>query len=180
VCALVVALTFALLPVSARADGPRELAPEQVRAAFLQAGYLVSEPSFWTDEAILFMVHDPKDGPATRPMLRVFVFADVDTAAGAHRRAHLQDEARRNRSIADSDDHGPQLLTGYGASVWRANVALVQASPVDDVGAFPVEPNCDPDPVITSNTGPELASRDYVLPRTGVERRFVELVEGHA
>jgi hypothetical protein len=178
--ALAVALAFTLLPMSAQAAAPRELAPEQVRTAFARAGYVVSEPSVWTDEAVLFMVRDPADGPADRPVLRVFIFLNAAVAAEEHRRAHLHDEARRNRTIADSDDHGPQLLAGYGASVWRANVALVQASPPDDVGAFPVEPNCDPEPVITASTRPELASRDYALPVTGVDRRYVELLDGPA
>jgi hypothetical protein len=54
---------------------------------------------------------------------------------------------------------------------------VVQASPTDDVGAFPVEPDCAPAPVITATTGPELASRDFALPATGVDPRFVELLE---
>jgi hypothetical protein len=144
-----------------------------VHAAFLRAGYAASQPSAWAAGAVVFMVRDPAQTPADRPVLRVFVFAD----AAEHRQAQAREEVRRNRTMEENDDHGPQFLTGYGASVWRGNVALVQASPREDVGSFPVEPNCDPEPVITADSPPERASRDYLVPSSGVDRRFVELVE---
>ena len=94
------------------------------------------------------------DGTAERegwPAMRAFVYADEDAAQSAQRRARVQDETRLNRALEDPDNRGPQLLAGYGASVWRRNVALVQASSVGDVAAFPTEPDCAPDPVITSS-----------------------------
>jgi hypothetical protein len=156
---------------------PRALAPDEVQAAFRHVGYQVGEPASWSDGASMLAVWSRDAMPTDRPLLRVFVFADARAAAAERRRAHANDEARRNRPITASDDRGPQLLTGYGASAWRRNVALVQASPPGDVGAYPVEPNCDPEPVITATTGLELGSRDFALPTTGVDVRFVELLE---
>jgi hypothetical protein len=175
VCATL--LVLSPIPSGAVAAAPRSLAPEEVRAAFRQIGYRVGEATSWSDGVSMLAVWSPEAAETDRPLLRVFVFEDAVASESEHHRAHANDEARRNRRIVDSNDHGPQLLAGYGASAWRANVALVQASPLDDVGAFPVEPNCDPDPVITSSTRPELASRDYVLPTTVVDARFVAVLE---
>jgi hypothetical protein len=161
----------------AAASAPGAWSADDVQAAFQRAGYVVGGHASWSDEASMFAVW-PADGAKTdRPVLRVFVYADAVAASAAHRRAHANDESRRNRPIAPSDDWGPQLLTGYGASTWRHNIALVQASPPGDVGAFPVEPNCDPEPIITATTGLEKSSRDFALPTTGVDARFVALLE---
>jgi len=180
---LLLPLVFATLhilapPATGAAEAvDRALAPDEVRAAFLRAGYLVGEPSPWSDGASMLAVWSPEATQADRPFLRVFIFADAATAASEHRRAHARDEAYRDRLIAASDDRGPQLLTGYGASAWRHNVAVVQASPIDDVGAYPVEPDCAPAPLITDLTGTELASRHLALPATAVDPRLVELLE---
>jgi hypothetical protein len=77
-----------------------------------------------------------------QPALRVFVYLNAEEAAAEHRRAHARDEARRNATLTYSDDVGPQLLLGYGPSLWRSNVALVQLAPVDDVGAHAQEIEC--------------------------------------
>jgi hypothetical protein len=45
-----------------------------------------------------------------------------------HQLKHRQAEERLGERWPFSEDFGPQLLAGYGASVWRANVALVQTS----------------------------------------------------
>ena len=175
VCAIL--LNLAAPAIGAARAVPRTLAPEEVRAAFLRAGYLVGEPASWSDGVTMLAVRDRDPTASDRPLLRVFIFVDEDAAASEHRRAHAVDKARRHRPIAPSDDRGPQLLTGYGASAWRHNVAAVQASPVDDVGAYPVEPDCAPAPVLTDLSGAELASRDLALPATSVDPRFIELLE---
>jgi hypothetical protein len=56
------------------------------------------------------------------------VYADSETAQAAHLKTHRQAEDSLGERWPYSDDHGPQLLAGYGASVWRANVAIVQSS----------------------------------------------------
>jgi hypothetical protein len=172
------ALVILSPPTAVAAEStPGAWSVDDVQSAFQRAGYVTGTPAPWSDEASMLAVWAPEGAPPNGPVLRVFVYADAAAASAAHRRAHANDEARRNRPIAASDDRGPQLLTGYGASTWRRNIALVQASPPGDVGAFPVEPNCDPEPIITATTGPELSSRDFALPTTGVDARFVALLE---
>src|SRR6266536_3967819 len=159
VCA---ALFVLASPATVAAEStPGTWSVDDVQAAFRRTGYLVGEPASWSDGVSMLAVWTPEAAPIDRPLLRAFVFADAAAASEEHHQAHANDEARRNRPIAASDDWGPQLLTGYGASTWRRNIALVQVSPLGDVGAYPVEPNCDPEPVITASAGPELGSRDF-------------------
>src|SRR5260370_30643323 len=58
----------------------------------------------------------------------VFVYADRETAAMAHVRAHDLAEQHVNTEAAFSDDHGPQLIAGFSSSLWRNNVALVEST----------------------------------------------------
>jgi hypothetical protein len=86
---------------------------------------------------------------------------------GCRTPAHIgRQETYRNRPIGDSDAHGPQLLSGYGFSVWRHNVALIQASHSEDSAAFPSEPDWAPQPVTAGTSAPHLDSPNYVLPDT--------------
>jgi hypothetical protein len=170
-----VAMTTLTAP--GQSAGRPELAPDQIRAAFVRAGYAASQPSPWDDRTVSLMLHEPSQAPADRPALRVFVFVDTAAATAEHRRAHAREESRRNGPLEHSDDLGPQLLSGYGASVWRRNVALVQASPDGDLSTFPTEPTCPPESVFTVDTT-EVSGLDDMLPAIGVDRRFVELLEG--
>jgi hypothetical protein len=131
---------LSVTPLSATAEGPRDLQVTEVRAAFASAGLPAGEPGAWTEDGVVvFAVDDPAVGLTGHPQLRVFVYRSA-TAAAAHQQAHTQDEGRRNRTVSFSDQLGPQLLTGYGASAWTRNVALVQASDPSDVGSFSSEP----------------------------------------
>jgi hypothetical protein len=178
VCAVLLALA-APTTGAARAVS-RTLTPDEVRAVFLRAGYLVGEPAPWSGEVSMLAVRRPEAPVSDRALLRVFVFADEEAAAAEHRRAHAADEARSNRPIVASDDRGPRLLIGYGASVWRHNVAVVQASPIDDLSAYPVEPDCAPTPVFTDLSGADPTPPDLTLPATGVDPGVVELLENIA
>jgi len=152
---LIVALVgafFCLWPVAASAQNQRPNAhtAEQVRAGLQRDGYTVDEPRLWgSDGVVMLNIHDLANDRPGWPLLRVFVFSDLAAAAAANRQAHLQDEASLNRSITYSDDRGPRLLSGYGASGWRNNVAVVQLSGADDITAFPGEPDCTSTDVVT-------------------------------
>jgi hypothetical protein len=61
-------------------------------------------------------------------VVMAIVYPDASAASLAHLKAHRQAEERLGQSWPFSDDFGPQLLAGYGASVWRRNVVLVQSS----------------------------------------------------
>jgi hypothetical protein len=168
---------FCLAPGVATADGPRDLAPAEVRAAFAAAGLATGDPASGAEDGVLmFGVDDLAVGLTGRPQLRVFVYPSAKAAAAAHQQAHAQDEARRNRNISASDQLGPQLLTGYGASAWTRNVALVQASDPTDLGSFPSEPDCVPDVIVTLASGAGVTSRDFELPSTRVDSRFLDVL----
>ena len=131
-----------VLPVNAA-----ELTPEAVRAAYVDAGLVASTPTYSTDGIATFSVDVPGDLNPSQPALRVFVYLNADRAEAEHQRAHASEEARRNATLPHSDDLGPQLLMGYGSSMWRYNIALVQRAPGDDVGAHAVEIECGADGV---------------------------------
>jgi hypothetical protein len=168
---------LSVTPLSATAEGPRELQATEVRAAFASAGLPTGEPGAWTEDGVvMFAVDDPAVGLTGHPQLRVFVYRSASAAAAAHQQAHAQDEARRNRTISFSDQLGPQLLTGYGASAWTRNVALVQASDPTDVGSFSSEPDCVSDVIGNADLAAGVTSRDFALPSTRVDSRFVDVV----
>ena len=96
----------------------------------------------------------------------MFVYPSEAAAQAAHRQAQAREEGNRAITLAYSDDRGPQLLSGYGLSVWRKNVALIQVAPIDDTGAYPYQIDCDMD-----------QSAVYPLPRTTVAQTFVAPLE---
>jgi hypothetical protein len=140
-----------------------DLTPEQVRGAYLNAAHLVSPLMTSDDGVITFSVSNPSDALWQNPVLRVSVYTSTAAAVAAHQRASSGNEADRSGAYADGDDRGPPLLTGYGLSVWRQNVSVIQAAPAEDVGAWPVEVDC----------ANNLSSQQVVLPRTIVEPQYV-------
>jgi hypothetical protein len=152
---LVVALIVAsvgLWPIVASAQNqrPNAYTAAQVRAGLQRDGYTVDEPTLWgSDGVVMLNIHDLANDRPGWPVQRVFVFSDSAAAAAAHSTAHVQDGASLNRSMTYSDDRGPRMLSGYGASGWRNNLAVIQLSGADDIGAFPAEPHCTSNDVIT-------------------------------
>ena len=116
-----------------------DVTPEAVRDAFTEAGFSTSNAAVDTSGVASFTVE--ANGML---VVRVFVYPTAGAALAAHHEAHRQEEAGRNMSLAFSDDTGPQLLSGYGLSLWRQNVALIQVAPADDTGAYPQEIDCAP------------------------------------
>jgi hypothetical protein len=159
---LVVLGTAATLARSA----PTEPTVEEVRAAYVEVGLVASTPTVDADGVASFSV-DGTAGAWTQPTLRVFVYPNTDHAQGAHRAAQAREEGNRNLTLQYTDDRGPQLLSGYGLSVWRHNVAVIQVAPTDDVGAYPVEIDCAVDPNAPANP----------LPRTTVAPAYVAPLE---
>jgi hypothetical protein len=160
---------LALWPVGAAAhrferEGRSDLQVGSVREALQAVGYAVSAPMAWDERAIIMEARAP-DGVH---VVRAFVFSDGRAAAAAHRQANAQQEFI-NGSVPDSDDAGPQLLSGYGASAWRRNVALVQSSTETFAQLTPAEPDCSGFP---PPPGPDLSRPAY-----RVEPSLVALVE---
>jgi len=162
--ALTVACSSALLalwPLGTSAQPRSDLQVGSVGDALQAAGYTVSTPMVWHAGATVFEAHAP-DGVH---IVRAFVYRDAETAAAAHRQAYAQ-LATPNGSVPDSNDAGPQLLSGYGASAWRGNVALVQSSPDTFAELTPAEDCWSLNPP----SGPDLSQHMYRVDASLVAR----------
>jgi hypothetical protein len=96
------------------------LTVEQARGAFSGAGYQVEPPLDWdwsSPPVSTFRVF----GEQGR-VLMVLVYSDSATAQTERA------QALANERVANPDVTSPHLVSGFGASVWRGNVALVQSS----------------------------------------------------
>jgi hypothetical protein len=132
-------------------DGP-DLQVDTVREALQATGYVVSAPMAWEERATVIEAH-AADGVH---VVRAFVFSDRQAAAAAHGQAYAR-LASINGTVQDSNDTGPQLLSGYGASTWRRNVALVQSSPDTFAQLVPAEVDCWD----LAQLGPDLSQPTY-------------------
>jgi hypothetical protein len=144
-----------------------ELTSAQVRAAFVRAGLSVSDPVVDARGVISLAIGTLGDSPSEHPLLRAFVYPNVDIAMALRQQALSEDVASRGPVMLNSADRGPQLLTGYGLSTWRNNVALVQAASADDTGAWPFEVDCAL--AIPAQVAP--------VPRTVVDPAFIATLE---
>jgi hypothetical protein len=162
---------------STSAAQPRSITPADVRILFTQCGFEIGNPGARAGNRYI-VVRDPgmtdlRD--ADQRILMAIVYPDEATAVTAHRRAHREAEARLGERWPFSDDHGPQLLDGYGGSVWRANVALVQSSSRTLASMWSVDGQTDEARVAR----PELFELGFVpnLTEYGVDRDFVACLD---
>jgi hypothetical protein len=115
--AAALAASVYLWPLAAAAQEEQPVASsiisiEQVHDAFSSAGFIVDRPLDWSWTAppvTSFAVHDATRGRE----LIVLVYPSASAAQAVRLQAQ------------DSDQH---LIFGYGQSVWRGNVALVQST----------------------------------------------------
>jgi hypothetical protein len=124
------ALALGTLLAAPVAAAPYVMTSVQVRDQFLQCGYEVGNPGTPPTSRYL-VVRDPGVSEVRGADYRIvmaIVYPSEAAARAQHERAHRQAEERLGVRWPFSDNQGPQLLAGYGASVWRANVALVQSS----------------------------------------------------
>jgi hypothetical protein len=119
-------------PGSSLAATPRALTPPEARSLFTACGYGLANSTSNVDNPYL-VLGDPgldvlQDDPlAGQRIVMAIVYRDLQAATRAHQQAHHQAEQVMGHRWEWSDDNGPQLLDGYGGSVWRANVAMVQS-----------------------------------------------------
>jgi len=100
---------------------------EQVRTAFVAAGYQVENPLIWEwmqPPVSTFRVHDT----AQDRVLLVLVYPSARAAVDARLQAEVNDQMRQAGRPVTSGGEGPHLVTGYGPSTWLGNVALVETS----------------------------------------------------
>jgi hypothetical protein len=128
---VVASLVLSAWPVAAGAQAaPADpLTVDQVRDEFVRHGFQVDPPiTWWTNSHVTtFTVSDQPGvgGPAGR-VLMVLVYPDATTAQAEFGSA----QAREADASADQSAPGvgPHLLPGYGPSVLRDNVALVEST----------------------------------------------------
>jgi hypothetical protein len=115
--AAVVAAAMCLWPMAVAAQDASPpvaqilMTTEQARTALAEAGYQVDEALNWewtSPPVSAFRVHDAAQGR----VLMVLVYPNTDAT-----------ELARSR--------GPHLVVGFGESVWKGNVALVQTNQTD-------------------------------------------------
>jgi phage-related tail fiber protein len=102
--------------------------PQTVREHFAACGYAVQGAPVTRGTAYL-AVRDPT--PLVSDDYRVsmiIVYTSQAAADAAHTHAHTAAQAETSVRWPYSVDNGPQLLPGYGGSVWRNNLAIVQSS----------------------------------------------------
>ena len=100
-----------------------------VRAQFNTCGFDVGNPGTPSNSQYLVLRDDGVDvgADSNYRIVMAIVYRDAEAALVAHQAAHHRAERVMGRSRAFTDDNGPQLLAGYGGSVWRNNVALVES-----------------------------------------------------
>jgi hypothetical protein len=126
----VAAFAAGTLAASTASAAPRNFSPFQLRDQFAQCGFEIGNQNAPSTNPYV-VIRDMgalESRAADYRIAMAIVFPTPEAATAAHLKAHQQAEERRGKHVAFSNDHGPQLLTGYGASVWRANVALVETS----------------------------------------------------
>jgi hypothetical protein len=163
------AALLALLPLSVAADGAQssplsDVRADAIRQVLERAGYIAGPPAAWGENALIIEAR----GTESRT-IRAIVFPDAQAAATAHQQAYTQQAGGTVPMLGYSDDVGPQLLSGFGASVWRRNVALVESSPLIFAELMPVEFDC-------TDTAPP-ATPDLLRPAYHVDDEVVALVD---
>ena len=126
----VAAFTTWTLAASTALAAPRSFSPFQLRDQLTQCGFEIGNKGAPSATPYI-VIRDPDATEARAADYRIvmaIVFASPEAANAAHQKAHTQAEARLGEQHAFSNDFGPQLLVGYGGSVWRSNVALVEST----------------------------------------------------
>jgi hypothetical protein len=148
-----------------------------VRAQFARCGYEVAN-SQAPAKSPYVVVEDPGAAlvrGANYRIVMAIVYADESTAIAAHLKAHRQAEDRLGVRHVFSDNHGPQLLAGYGDSVWRMNVAMVESTSATLASMWAYDIQTDEARIAR----PELLDLGFDSSRTeyGVDRDFVACLE---
>jgi hypothetical protein len=170
-------LFSALLPLLANAQAwPPIETPDEVRASFVDAGYPVDAPTtWWTNGSTTFLVHDPlaSSSPLGRVVM-VLVYPDLTTAHTE--RQNAQTAAGEDATL--NGDLGPQLVPGYGPSIWHGNVAMVESTWSDLNRQYQAEIETDLGTVIAvGRPQTALAAKPAIAATTLVDSDFVTALE---
>jgi hypothetical protein len=116
-----------LWPVAAAAQAGPSLTVEQVRASFVAAGFQVGPVHrwIWTSPPVTTsQIFDRANGR----VLMALVYPDAAAAQAERLQAQAREPAPTGLSLPG---YGPHLVPGYGQSLWRTNVALIQTTQSD-------------------------------------------------
>jgi hypothetical protein len=165
-----------LMTASAASAAPSGLTSVDVRDQFTRCGYEIANPQPAKNQYVV--VEDPGAAlarGATYRIIMAIVYPDTAAASAAHRKAHRQAEDRLGAHHVFSDDHGPQLLAGYGDSVWRVNVAMVESNSATLASMWSYDIQTDEARIAR----PELLDLGFDSSSTeyGVDRDFVVCLE---
>jgi hypothetical protein len=122
---------LALVPVAAGAQPAQtpDSTASQIRDTFLSLGYQASTPQLWwtNDRVTTFVVSDrgDQDNRQTR-ILMVLVYPDMATAQNEVEMAQAREATEGSTGHVGAG--GPHLVPGYGPSVLRGNVAVVEST----------------------------------------------------
>jgi hypothetical protein len=157
----------------------RAMTSLEVRAQFSECGYEIGNPgSPGNPNNPYIVLRDPGASQMRNADYRIvmaIVYRDIETANAAHTRAHHQAEQLAGEQHPFSNDNGPQLLTGYGGSVWRANVALVESTSRTLASMYSYDVEADE----TREARPDLLELGFVSTSNqyAVDRDFVSCLE---
>ena len=123
------AAAVCLWPVSAGAQEAQPqpatgLTVEQAREAFAGAGYQVDEALTWSWTSPPVKTFQVRDLHGR--ILMVLVYGSTTAAQAERLQAAAREQAQQAQPALSSV--APHLVLGYGTSVWRGNVALVQTT----------------------------------------------------
>jgi hypothetical protein len=172
------AAAVCLWPVAAGAQEAQPqsvsgLTVEQARGAFSGAGFQVDEALNWnwiSPPVSTFHVHDL----AHSLIVLVLVYPNATAAQSGRLQAEAAEEAQYPDQVAVSGA-GPHVVVGYGPSVWRGNVALVQTTQSELDRAFEQQQNRENGVYVDS--GPSLQSS---LPSFAVDLEFQQALDNGA
>ncbi len=144
-------------------EAPVALAPLLLQQQFSSCGFTVTNSGSPANPNLLD-IRDP--GPITPDsrLVRAIVYTDADAASAAHQRAHLLAENRAQVDVPMNDDNGPQVLPGYGGTVWRNNVALMESNEGTLNGLYTWDPMTDE----TTIANPQAFDLGFVRSPTGL------------
>jgi len=173
---LIALAALVVWPATATA-APSGLTSVDVRDQFTRCGYEIANPQAPAKSQYV-VVEDPGAAlvrDASYRIVMAIVYSDAPAAIAAHLKAHRQAEDRLGVHHVFSDDHGPQLLAGYGDSVWRVNVAMVESSSATLASMWAYDIQTDEARIAR----PELFELGFDSPPTeyGVDRDFVACLE---
>jgi hypothetical protein len=172
-----VAIGLLVTSTASAAAETRALTSLEFQEQFTQCGYQIGNRGS-PSAGKYVVVRDPGASEVRDLDYRIvmaIVYPSETVATAEHQKAHREAEQRMDARRPFNNDNGPQLLAGYGGSVWRANVAMVQSSSRTLASMYSYDVQTDE----TRIARPDLFELGFVsnYREYGVDRDFVVCLE---